>query len=326
MKAINNLIYLVYSISVLGLFAAIAQNDYGVILINFCNGILSLLLFMKFSMLMKELFRDKKTTTIVPGFLLLITVLFVMSANGIIPVSDSTLDILLMIFAILSLGFIIYSNVINRKQIEPRKETQAIELLGMLLFLTGYFFKMSFRIRASGPLLVIGAGILVLIYIPFAFRLLLNYFRKGKMAAFLGFVFYLAISAATLTFVFKTMHWPGGSALCYLFLISLVFIIVPLLLNRKIYFDTEKKEFHQLLFINKRITSFVFLYFAVFNMILFLQFLGINFNVYSYSNPPKYQQMRDLPDSEEKDLKMGAYWDNYDNFRNKRIEALNKNQ
>jgi hypothetical protein len=335
MKTLRTIQYILFAFLIIGFFANFAQDSYSMEIIASATLFLALVSLIMVFIYIKKIWKHKKSS-------LAFFMLFVLSIILLIFFGDSSMgeSILWTMFGLLIIE-LIWIIIENWKKAQSTNRFLAMEKGGIFLLLAGYAFKIQ-HYPGANFMLIFSLFIFLFLYLFKAFKLLFSEWKNGKNIAILSFLLYIYLAVVIIAWIFKTQHFPGAKIIKDYPPALLIFLLIPLSLNIKFRYATDKLSFAN--YLKKGSPIFLFIYITVIGLINYIQFLNVGPKMIS-NFPPVYQKMSDGTykkgkmetrivtfNMEKNDGKNSitqettndygemqqAYWDNYNEFINNR--------
>lgn len=317
LKEVNNTIIFLLCLMLIGFFANFAQNDYGMELIIFCCGLVSLSFYIKtfYQIISKKIFNAIFAFSFLCGIYI---VFFVNGMEGASRISFGHNNFFVFITAYIIFIFapsIIIPLLIVIKERKFKEKTISSNYFTSLfsaMFCLGIYMK-EYKLAGASIVLILSGFIILPMLISF-FKSMYSYI-KAKNAIFLLLGFSkLFIGSTFVAFIFKTQHWPGSNLLlvCTFGLLGLNFILI--MVNYYL-----KSNMNQLWTEQTFTTKTLFLCYTVTTVYVNLMRNDILPKVYSNNKPKALQELiigsNDFTvEGRTTKKKAQLYADQYENF------------
>ena len=315
MKTLNTLKYLLFAISILGLFANMAQNDYSFFIIKYFYLALALVFLAEVTAYQRLLWKQKKSSAIFISIALVCLFILILLIIFDIEFADELASVLGLTALTAVFIEIIIVAIQNRKQKEPSFRNFSLESLGAFFLFCSYYMKNQ-HWPGANFLMIMGSN---MVFFPFfikSFKSLFREFRNGKLISLFAFLFYFNIALASIGYLFKNMHWTLGGILVLFAPVLLFLLLFPILLPFKLRYKEGRISFINYLQKIKGNAIILFLVLNTFALFVSAAMLKIGPGYYSLEKPPVFQKL-----NESDWHRAEAYNENYNNFLDNRWNA-----
>jgi len=311
MKTLNTFRFLFFALIILGYFANFAQNEYGLDLIDYGLGLISLSYLFDLLILGKETLRKK--SILIP--LIILSVLGIISAIPFILGFGMSGWSEILIRAILLLLFVIgvplcllIVSLINQKKHRTYSQFKVLEAFGLFLFFSAIEFKFSYQ-EGAGFFIVISGAFMIVLYFYRIFTLVFGKTENNRLNNNLLAIYYFLVSFALVGLVFKSMHWPGATVII---LASLCLVISIDIIA--IFYNRIKKEKLKTVSSENPTFQFVSTYLKFSLIVVVLTSWNILPKFYSLEVPATLKKLREQSPNPQSDPKVIEYEKYYNKF------------
>ena len=311
MKILSTFRYLFFALIILGYFANFAQNEYGLDLIDYGLGLISLSYLFDLLILGKETLRKKRVLIplIILSLLGIISIIPILLGLEMSSVSEFLIRAILFFLFVIGVPLcLLIVSLNNQKKYRTYSQFKVLEAFGLFLFFSAIEFKFSYQ-EGAGVLIVISGAFMTVLYLYRTFKLVTiktehTRFNNNYLA-----IYYFLVCLALVGLVFKTMHWPGGiiiilAALCLVISADIV----------AIFYNRIKKEKLKTVSIENPNFQFVLTYLKFSLIVIVLTSWNILPKFYSLEVPAALKKLREQSPNPQSDPKVIEYENNYNKF------------
>jgi hypothetical protein len=306
---------------IFGSFANFALNDWGVTLIIFCEVLMALSFLIDIVINLIERFKLKSrvkisVTQLVLMYIMLLCILLIIVTYNFL---DSTPKIIPMVTLIsfLALGVIIIIEALYDffKKIESQGNYESFFLF---IFFAALIFK-NFSWPGTGVMLVFSILFLVPYFITTTIKFFKQNYKFGKPLVVILTFGSISTILLGITYLMKTMHWPGATIAFYL-AVSITLIMIGGTIKWKYEFNGIKTNILEGLRLFKTNIILLFFMLFVYTSYKYLTIIKLAPDYYSSDYPESYYKLRNNFATEEDWIKANEIRDAYDNFIDKAVE------
>ena len=281
MKSIEKLKYILLGLIILGFFANIAQNDYGMRIVLWSLISISLVFLSEtvyYGLKEKPPFPLEKPfpkVKIIGGIIGILAAFFILFFG---PFGDGGLINFLVgfIFLVSSIALLI--------QIFSRIKPMFIESFSLFIYSTSFMFKMNHYAGAS-ILMVLSSLFLICYFTIISIRFFVREKRMNIRAAGLFQILFLFIIMSLIGSVFKMQHWTGADIVVLSTMSLSIIVLVCLLFNLKFKYPSGKISLLKMIGSIKGNFSLLFIFYVLTAIHLLLFRANIAPSFYSDNKP-----------------------------------------